>query len=216
MFASSVEHPASRRSVGARSAAVLALLAACWLSACGDQAAPTASVEPAFKKPVFQPNSEILSTVDASTVDIDCAVRIIGERDVRTVHGEIGPCGGEIVMDATGGRPQDNMRITFTVPPGALDEIIPITMVVHGDLLSELVTEFSPSGLLFSPWATLHHHLGTERVDVDPATLTAVHIYSDGTEVEVDSAVNHVGSSKSVQIWVDVPGFSRYGLRTSR
>lgn len=186
-----------------------ACLAAAWLLVVGcETSAPTASVEPAGKrttKPTL--NAKRNATAHGGyTVEI-------GDRNVRAVTTVIGPAGGELIVDETGGRPHDNLLVTFTVPPGALSDAAPITMYVSGEQLSELTVDFSPSGLAFDPWARLHLHLGIERVDVDPSTLSAVHILADGTEIPVDSQVSHRGNSKGWQIWVDVPGFSRYGLR---
>lgn len=178
------------------------------LCGCATEQAPTAATPPAAKA-----TTKTTLTAKVNTDDEGGYVVAIAPRTARSVTAPIGPDGGELIVEETGGRPQDNLLVCFTVPPGALTATESITMTVEGDLLSQIVVDFLRPGLTFTPWATLYLHLGGERVDVDPTGLQAVHILADGTEVVVDSRLYTTGNSNDWQIWVDVPGFSRYGLR---
>ncbi|MFH1568422.1 MAG: hypothetical protein ABIL09_10545, partial [Gemmatimonadota bacterium] len=149
---------------------------------------------------------ELLSELE---VDFDPG----GVRAARVVAADRGPAGAARAVDCPGARPQDNLSVIFTVPPGALAEYTPVRMEVRGELLSELEVIFTPSGTRFTPWASLHYYLGIERVDLNLDQLGAVHIYDGGVEEPIETQINHTGSSSTVQIWLDVPGFSVYGLR---
>ena len=189
----------------------LALAVLFALASCGDNpSSPTAAAAPevAAKRSV----RSVLSAKENTAEDGGYVIEI-ATPSARTAQATIGPDGGQMVVDETGGNPRDDLLVIFAIPPGALAEPTPITMRVTGDQLCGLVVDFDPSGVRFSPYATLHCTVGSDRVDCPVDALASVHIYDDDTEEAVDSAVYHAGNSKSYELWVDVPGFSRYGLR---
>mgnify|MGYP003572053923 CR=1 FL=1 len=198
----------TRCSFGCTALAVLMISASC-----GDSVSPTVS-DASAPEPAAKRSTKIRLTSEESTATTDAGyVTAVAARTVRQVQATIGPEGGQLVVDETGGKPQDNLLVIFTVPPGALTETTTITMEVSGDLLTELIVDFDPSGTRFTPWANLYYQIGADRVDAEPSDLIVVHIYEDGTEEPVGQTLNHTGNSKTYQLWIDVPGFSRYGLR---
>ncbi len=189
----------------------LALATLVTLASCGDSpSSPTAGIAPEV---AAKRNAMAALAAKENTATDGGYVIEIAANNARIAQATIGPAGGQLVVDETGGKPQNDLMVIFSVPPGALAEPTPITMMVTGDQLCELVVDFDPSGVRFSPYATLHYTVGVDRVDCPLDALTSVHLYDDGTEEDVDSVVYHAGNSKSYELWVDVPGFSRYGLR---
>ena len=182
-------------------------------ASCGDSVSPTVSDPSATEPAAKRPTKVRLTSDESMTTTDEGYVTAVAARTVRLVQATIGPEGGQLIVDETGGKPQDNLLVIFTVPAGALTETKTITMEVSGDLLTDLVVDFNPGETRFTPWANLYYQIGADRVDVEPSELTVVHIYDDGTEEPVGQALNHTGNSKTYQMWIDVPGFSRYGLR---
>jgi hypothetical protein len=195
--------------VGLGCASLAALLT---LVSCGDSLAPTASdqstPEPAAKRRV---SSGTVASSDLGSGDGFIVER--ADKGVRSITVSIGPAGGRLVVGNAKDKTKDDLRVAFIVPEGALTQTAEITMNVTGEILSDLVVDFEPSGLRFSPWASLHITIGTDRVDFRPKTLAVVHISSTASEEIVDSIVRHKRESDVFNIWTDVPGFSRYGLR---
>lgn len=134
-------------------------------------------------------------------------------KEGRTVSGDIGVEGGKLCVVERGGGPEDDLIAEFKVPAGALEQTQHITMTVYGDLLSELVVGFQPSGLEFLKSATLELTVGIDRVDVSGETLVIWHIYEDGTAEEAMATAVLKKNGNSLVIQVVVDGFSRYGTR---
>ena len=107
----------------------------------------------------------------------------------------------------------DDLYVSFTVPNGAVSEPTEITMTVIGNRLSDLVILFQPGGLLFETPTSLWVKLGSDLVDVDTATLTVWHEYSDGTVEEATVLTSHEYKNGYYEFTAEIPGFSRYGLR---
>ncbi len=95
----------------------------------------------------------------------------------------------------------------FTVAAGSLSRNAWITMTaLSGATLEDVSVIFTPSGLTFTPSATLTLVL---RGEIDPAHLKAYHI--EGREVtEIPAQVSANGNGWTVAL--QVPGFSRYGM----
>ncbi len=107
----------------------------------------------------------------------------------------------------------DDLYVSFTTPNGAVTEQTEITMTVIGNRLSDLVIAFQPGGLVFETPASLWVKLGADLVDVDTATLTVWHEYSDGTVEETTVVTSHQYKNGYYEFTAEIPGFSRYGLR---
>ena len=83
---------------------------------------------------------------------------------------------------------------------------IEITMNVQSGLaLSDVLVQFTPSGLTFRPTALLSVQLSGHLA---PTEIIVYHIYSDGTVVEILTEIVQDGDYWRVN--VDVPGFSEY------
>ncbi|MDA0336609.1 MAG: hypothetical protein O2782_15715 [bacterium] len=110
----------------------------------------------------------------------------------------------------------DDLYVSFTVPNGAVAEPTQIVMTVIGNRLSDLVIAFQPGGLVFETPASLWVKLGSDLVDVDTGTLTVWHEYADGTVEDTTVLASHQYKSGYYEFTAEIPGFSRYGLRTSK
>lgn len=119
-----------------------------------------------------------------------------------------------IVSEPNGPGPGDNLNVLFVVPPDALpaevDEVL-ITMDVSGTTLSQLVMAFQPAGLVFDPWAHINLSVGRDLIDLPLTDLVAWHIYDDGTAEQVPFSIVD-NNPYHIQIFIKVPGFSRYGM----
>jgi len=117
----------------------------------------------------------------------------------------VGDQGGKLKTEFNG------ISAILTVPAGALETEVLITMTLSGNMLSELEVEFGPEGQEFEIAASLELVLPNELVDMSTEEITAIRVSDDGADQEiVDSSVVERGSKTSVTI--SVPGFSRYSL----
>jgi hypothetical protein len=91
-----------------------------------------------------------------------------------------------------------------------VDEVL-ITMDVSGTTLSQLVMAFQPAGLVFDPWAHINLSVGRDLIDLPLTDLVAWHIYDDGTAEQVPFSIVD-NNPYHIQIFIKVPGFSRYGM----
>lgn len=133
---------------------------------------------------------------------------------------------------------RDDLEIRFTVHAGDLSESTTITMTAYGNTLSDLVLAFEPHGLVFNSPARIDLKIGAERVDRSLLDLQALLLPFGDVEAyhdhDGDVETAHIVSVRTfirvlfkdvetfnlllfdyAQIAVDVPGFSRYGLRRS-
>ena len=77
-----------------------------------------------------------------------------------------------------------------------------------------MVAEFYPAGLVFNTPAQLWLAAGNKLVDMSEEEIMAWHIHGDGTE-EVATVTQIRANASTTQLYIDVSGFSRYGLRSS-
>ena len=102
-------------------------------------------------------------------------------------------------------------QAVFTVVPNAVPADTTITMdVTSGTQLDDIVAAFGPSGLTFSPFASLQIAVSGE-LNIEPQNIVAYHIYADGTVTTTNITIEQTG----VKAWlfsIEVPGFSRYGF----
>ena len=129
----------------------------------------------------------------------------------RSKTKRIGKRGGKIVVGhKTMNHGEFTLRAEFSVPAGALDKKVPITMTLVGDRLENLTIEFAPAGLTFDPSAVLTLKIGKKRAPKYLEGLEIKHIYEDGTVV---SARWHKEEHrKGYRLDIGVPGFSRYSM----
>jgi hypothetical protein len=139
------------------------------------------------------------------------------------------------VQDLNGSGHRDDLEVVFTVRAGDLSEPKTITMTVYGNKLSDLVLAFEPAGLVFNQPARLMVRIGAQRVDRSLLDLQALLLPFGNIEAYHE----HDGTTESARIiavktfiyllteietfdlllydyariFVEVPGFSRYGLR---
>ena len=106
----------------------------------------------------------------------------------------------------------------FEVEPGSMTTTEEITMIVtSGYRIDETMAAFGPAGLEFLPAARLTIVYWWNRPEqITDAVLAelaieAEHIYADGTVTQV-STVSSRKSQTQIQVVIEVPGFSRYGL----
>lgn len=147
-----------------------------------------------------------------------------------------GKSGSMLVQDLQGSGVRDDLRVEFRVGAGDLSEATTIAMTVYGNTLSDLVLAFEPAGLVFSDPAQIRVTIGARRVDRSLLDLVGLVLPFSGLEAdhthdgETDSA--RITSVRTfikllfatvetfdlllydyAVICVEVPGFSRYGLR---
>lgn len=156
-------------------------------------------------------------------------------QDGRTVSDLFDKHGSIEIFEAEEQGVEDDLRVTFSVLPGALQVSEFISMTVFGQSLSNIVAAFQPSGLVFKKEAVLGIGLGIERVDMPLSSLQVWHIHGDGSveearitgirwyDLEEDGEVNDSGDIGEGEDWGDndvnfiaveiaVPGFSRYSM----
>lgn len=101
-------------------------------------------------------------------------------------------------------------RTTFEVKKGAIDREVEISMsVFSGSALADIGVKFTPSGLRFTPPATLTLALRGDLDKKDLEGLRAYHI--EGSKV-TEISVKVTGNKKTLILTVEVPGFSIYSL----
>ena len=123
----------------------------------------------------------------------------------------IGPDGGVIKCETRGG-PKKGASATFHVPAGALKEPVEITMELVIEADGVITVQFAPGGLVFDVLSSLEVRVSETAYPQGITSFTAQHIYADGTVVEV-ATESDKKSQTQIRVVVDVPGFSRYGLR---
>ena len=120
----------------------------------------------------------------------------------------------------------DDLSLKLVIPKGAVEERVRIRMAVRPSPLSSLVVEMGPSGQVFYPSATLTLELDAELVDMDLSKFQpliasygvppeAANIISVDVHGDDDDDGDGSASFESVTIVIEVPHFSRYGLRNS-
>ena len=173
------------------------------------------AVLPADKRPI-----RLAATVES--VDIQAAVEPatdLSATETRSASQTVWPRGKSQVYlsDLNSDRTlDDDLYVSFAVPSGAVPEPVEVTMTVIGNRLSDLVIAFQPGGLVFDRPATLWVKLGVDLVDVDTTSLTVWHEYADGTVEETRLLTTHEFKNGYYEFSAEVPGFSRYGLRSSK
>jgi len=155
-------------------------------------------------------------------------------QDGQTVSDLFDKSGSIEIYEAEGQGVKDDLRVTFSVLPGALPSAEFISMTVFGQSLSNIVAAFQPSGLVFRKEAVLELGLGIERMDMSLSSLLVWHIHGDGSveqariiaihqyveengelrEVNVTSDIADMDEDDAdfITIEIAVPGFSRYAL----
>lgn len=130
-----------------------------------------------------------------------------------SVSGLIGILGGTLtVTDYNDPGPEDDIIIDFNVDSGALTALTTITMTVLEDTTSgDLIMDFSPNGLSFSTDAEIDIRVGEDLVELDVDDITAWHEHDNTVDDAVITSRSH--SNSIVRVKVEVPGFSRYGMR---
>ena len=145
---------------------------------------------------------------------VETTVEVVPTVDDRTVTGIFGPEGGNLtVVDKNGKGKKDDIEVSLMMAAGVLTEDLPITMTVNGEDLSTLVVVFEPAGKVFSRDLDLRIDLGNNLAqNSDVNKITPYHIYADGSVEDVN--IYHIDrSSNALNIYIKVPGFSRYSLR---
>jgi hypothetical protein len=128
-----------------------------------------------------------------------------GRLEVRVNSGDDGDDDDD--DDGDGVRVQ---RATFEVKKGAIDREVTISMAVFsGSALEDIGVKFGPSGLRFTPPATLTLVLRGDLDKKDLEGLKAYHI--EGSRV-TEMAVRITGNKKTLILTLEVPGFSIYSL----
>lgn len=148
-----------------------------------------------------------------------------------------GKSGSMLVQDLQGKGVRDDLQVEFRVGSGSLTEATTISMTVYGNTLSDLILAFEPSGLVFADAAQIRVAIGAKRVDRSLLDLVGLVLPFSGLEAEHTTSDGETDSARitSVRtfikllfatvetfdlllydyavICVEVPGFSRYGLR---
>ena len=133
----------------------------------------------------------------------------VAEGPKRTGIKMVGQWGGIVYVYDNGEEGgQDDVQALFVVPWKALDEKVEISVSLQGDVLSNLVVEFGPSGLEFKKPAYLWVKVGADKMDADGVRV--MHISKDGSE-EISTYLKK-GRDGNYYIVLKVPGFSRYSM----
>ena len=99
----------------------------------------------------------------------------------------------------------------FQVKKGSLDRQVEITMTVFsGSALSDVIVNFTPSGLKFSPPATLSIEVSGDLSAKDLQGMKAYHV--EGKKVTELSIQFHPSGKNEWTITIRVPSFSSYSL----
>lgn len=174
-------------------------------------------VSPAGKRPSKTWTTAVASSTESTdTASASDAFVDLSANEIRSVTQTAWPKGKSrfYVSDLNSSTTlDDDLYVSFTTPNGAVTEPTEITMTVIGNRLSNLVIAFQPGGLVFETPASLWVKLGSDLVDVDTATLTVWHEYSDGTVEETTVLTSHEYKNGYYEFTAEIPGFSRYGLR---
>lgn len=135
---------------------------------------------------------------------------VIKKGKKKTVSMKIDLDGGKLEVEEDERGNEDGLKVEFKVPASALKKTVDITMTVYyGETLGDLVIEFAPSGLVFEKPAMLKVEIGAKRVDIPFEIVSAVHRYGDGSSEIVPLKIDEKGN-----ITIEIPGFSRYSLRS--
>ena len=209
-------------------ARILAILAAVGLLAgCGVDPSPVATTDevvPAAKPPAGKGKDRTAEsrTATSSTAESTTATSSTGELLVtRTATGKFYPDkAGELTVKIPNnyGSWQD-LRVKeaiFGVQAGALDAVYDITMTVtSGYVIEDVKVDFAPGGIVFQPPARLTIKFWWGG-DLSPAELElleagAQHITAEGTVTDMGFETDPQGNAY-LNVIIEVPGFSRYGL----
>jgi len=148
--------------------------------------------------------------------DVETTVAAAYSNDGRTATGVFGPEGGNLtVVDKNEKGKKDDIEVVLMVPAGVLTADMRITMTVYGEDLNSLIVAFEPAGFVFPRAVDLRIDLGNDLAPNSQVNkITPYHLYEDGSTE--DGEIYHVDrSSHTLNIYIKVPGFSRYGLRGS-
>lgn len=174
------------------------------------------AVAPAGKRPLRRATT--VESADILTAEVESAADL-SATETRSASQAVWPNGKSrvYVSDLNSDRTlDDDLYVSLTVPNGAVPEPVEVTMTVIGNRLSDLVIAFQPGGLVFDRPASLWVKLGVDLVDVDTTALTVWHEYADGTVEETKLLTTHEFKNGYYEFSAEVPGFSRYGLRSSK
>jgi hypothetical protein len=195
----------SHRSLSCAALVFCAASAVAFSSGCGTDTAPAAPVPEGPRFLAFSPQAAQraakLATLPSGGLAISQIFSIWGDHFT--------------VTDLNGPDVTDDLKVTFSVPQGGLNAPLLITMTVLGNTARDLVMAFDPAGLLFLGAAELQVILGDDRLDIPLAQIQAYHAYADGTVVDATILSRTDGEGVS-EIRIEVPGFSRYGMRGSQ
>ena len=189
----------------------LALLVAVSVAGCGVDQSPLAADEEAVLQPAAKKGGKGKGPGDST----------VNEKTMEEngIAAEMGSAGGKLTVQVQSGDEllidQENLRIRFKVPKGALSRKESIEMTVEGswiglgDQSEPLAITFGPSGLVFKKVCTLTISAGPGLVkNVDIKKLQAWH--------EHDGILDQAGiraftvDETGLNMQVEVPGFSRY------
>lgn len=149
----------------------------------------------------------IINTGDSELID---NLLKFGRQGLKTSEGSklIGFDGGSVNVE----HPLNKWKMTLVIPAGALDNPTQIGMAVKGNGAEDGFLEFSPSGLTFNQPATLKVETTLAEVGhLLELASSVLHVQGNGSVEELQYTTEIVGGKLFVD--VQVPGFSRYGLR---
>jgi hypothetical protein len=124
---------------------------------------------------------------------------------------KIGPRGGKLRLKARNGQGgNDDIKVVFTVPEGALDCEVEICIGLRGATLNNLEIGFAPTGQEFNIPAELKVKVGKDALGLEPEEIEVIHHH--GNELEEVEISELVEGRKDIELVIKVPGFSRYSM----
>lgn len=193
---------------------ILALLVVAFVAGCGEDRSPARSDENTVSNApddrtwlVFSP--EVLARAGKESV-LDKVILLPEEG--LTTSTLMGPTGGMLALTVTNTHgPKNDIKVAFSVPEGALNAPVEISMQVSGSCLEDLVIAFAPGGLEFLVDAELDIRVGKDLVGNKIERIKVLHVYADG-KVEDAELYLASDSGKAFRFVVAIPGFSRYSM----
>lgn len=113
------------------------------------------------------------------------------------------------VNKSMGSGTENEIDVSFNVRKGSVPATVDIAMTVVGESLETLVIAFEPAGLEFYEPAELKLKIGAALIGTMPDDLQVRHIRSDGSE-ELATILRLKEKKDSLEIIIEIPGFSRY------
>ena len=177
------------------------------LIGCGGERSPMAQDQSSI--PVVEGRMVLSFSPDAA----QRAGKLAQEGQGRQVNAVFASQGGSMEIFEDQGTPpkKDDLRSQFSVPEDGVTGPVEISMTVYGQSLSELLFQFTPSGLVFNSDAQLEILIGKDWVDLPLDDLVAYHEHEDGT-VEYAQIVMVEDWGAETRILISIPGFSRYSM----